>query len=833
MSRLFHKKAVNVLILIMLGGFGLFLLLQSGGPAAENAQRDAAVQLLAPGGQRVVEVQRDITDTSMSAIQAGTSVSAVSFDGDLRDLPQVGPEEKSLGVEFELAGSELLNADNPDPVRQNSFGEVNLIPGTDQNFAGLDLANWGAGWPPDTQGDVGPNHYIQAVNTSIGIYNKTGSQLAAFTFDTLFSGTGTSCDADNNGDPVVLYDNVSGRWIVTDFAWTNIKDGPYYECIAVSKTADPVSGGWWFYALRADDASHPWLNDYPRLGIWGDGIYMTANMFDCLTVNCSSASYKGVRFWALNRDDLINGNPINYQFGDLGAAYFTLMPANAKLNIPAVGTPNYMMALQTSNTMFTWKLSIDWNNPNNSVMSGPLSTNIASYSNISSIPQGGSGVNLDTLSGRLMAQLQYTEVGGTPALWVNHSVSSGGIGGVRWYEFRNLNGTPSVHQQSTYQPDSTHRWMGSLAVDSQGNMAVGYSASSNSIDPQIRYAGRLSTDALNTLGQGEATLIAGTGSQTTYNRWGDYSAMTIDPDGCTFWYTTEYLISTGTNWQTRIGSFSMPGCGVGPTPTPGPTNTPTPTNTPVPPTATPDPGAVMHVGDLDGSSVQNGGRWNATVNITIHDSGENPVANATVNGSWSNGANGSGSCLTDGSGQCQITKNNVKNNQSEVTFTVTSVTHASNSYQAGSNHDPDGDSNGTSINVFKDGPPEPTSTPGPTATPGPSVVMHVGDLDGSSSPSNGNRWNATVTITIHDADHNPIANATVNGSWSNGANGGGSCVTNTSGQCTITKNNVRGNNSSVTFTVDDVTATGNTYNSGANHDPDGDSNGSVIIVLEP
>jgi hypothetical protein len=258
---------------------------------------------------------------------------------------------------------------------------------------------------------------------------------------------------------------------------------------------------------------------------------------------------------------------------------------------------------------------------------------------------------------------------------------------------------------------------------------------------------------------------------------------------------------------------------------------PTPTNTPVPPTATntPPPGSTMHVGDLDGSSTISGSRWDAHAIVTIHNGNDNPLANATVNGSWSNGG-GSGNCVTNGSGQCTITTSNLKNNISQITFTVNNVTHASNSYQSSANHDPDGDSNGSSIVVLRDSSPLPTATP--TGTPASGSVIHVGDLDGSSTASSGNRWNANVLITVHNAGENPVANATVSGDWSAGTNGSGSCVTNASGQCTITKNNIK-NATAVTFTVTDITAVGSSYNSGANHDPDGDSNGIVIIVAEP
>jgi len=154
--------------------------------------------------------------------------------------------------------------------------------------------------------------------------------------DTFFAGTGTPCDANNNGDPVVLYDDVSGRWIITDFAWTNLQSGPYYECIAVSKTGDPVSGGWWFYGMVAHAN---YLNDYPKLGVWQDGIYMTANLFDCITSTCSFATYEHVRVWALNRSDMISGSPLNFQFADLGSAYFSLLPAHARgQSMPGSGT---------------------------------------------------------------------------------------------------------------------------------------------------------------------------------------------------------------------------------------------------------------------------------------------------------------------------------------------------------------------------------------------------------------------------------------------------------------------------------------------------------------
>src|SRR3990172_11009543 len=206
----------------------------------------------------------------------GPPVVPVSFDGDVRGLPQVKPPFRGeMPPARRLPPREQPQA--PDPVRQ-SQPAIASMPSPSQSFKGLDLANWGAGWPPDTNGDVGPNHYIQTVNTSVGIYSKAGTQMAAFTYDTLFAaaGTGTPCDNNNQGDPIVLYDQLADRWIVTDFAWSNINSGPFYECIAVSKTGDPVSGGWWLYGFLAHSK---YINDYPKLGLWPDGIYMSANLF--------------------------------------------------------------------------------------------------------------------------------------------------------------------------------------------------------------------------------------------------------------------------------------------------------------------------------------------------------------------------------------------------------------------------------------------------------------------------------------------------------------------------------------------------------------------------
>jgi hypothetical protein len=446
------------------------------------------------------------------------------------------------------------------------------MPATDVNFAGLDHDTWGAGWPPDTVGDVGTDFYVQAVNTSIGIWAKTGGPpLAAFTFNTLWSGTSTPCDTSNAGDPTVVYDQMSDHYIVADFAWSNTQNGPYYECIAVSQTGNPITGGWWLYAYRSDDAAHPWLPDYPKMGIWPDGLYMTANMFDCLNPDCSSAQYKEVRAYAFNRSDLESGAVLHSVVADLNStSFFTLLPSNLRGAQPPAGRPNLLVSESEASFDFeVWKYAVDWVTPANSTFTGPTNVSQTAYNAPVDVPQATVlDDTLDSLGDRMMMQNQYRNLSGTESLYVNHTVRTSATGpdGIQWAQINVTGGTIATTpvQQQIYGNvggDGVHRWMGSLAVDGQGNIALGYSASKSGMNPAIRYNGRLASDPPSTLPQGEATMQTGGGSQRGgFNRWGDYSAMTVDPDDCTFWYTNEYYAATGTNWQTRIGSFRFPSC---------------------------------------------------------------------------------------------------------------------------------------------------------------------------------------------------------------------------------------------------------------------------------
>ncbi|MGA2001516.1 MAG: discoidin domain-containing protein [Terriglobales bacterium] len=510
------------------------------------------------------------------------------FQGDVRTLPQV-PPTKFERPEFEEPEVTPVPYPGTAAVAQGGMATSAAAPNFNapapspsSSFEGLDFANWGAGHPPDTNGDVGPQHYLQTINTSVGVYGKNGVRLAAFTFNTLMSqgSFGNLCDTNNFGDPVVLYDTFEDRWIITDFAFKLDGSGniiaPAYQCLAVSKSGDPVAGGWNFYSISSTSG----FGDYPKFGIWPDGLYMSANMFGF----GAGGSFQNVRVWAFNKAQMYAGEPaVQVLSFDAPSAEFTLLPSNARLQTgtPPAGSPNYFAVVwQFLNAVSVYKFHVNWTSTSTSTFSGPFTsltpTWWAQYLNSSATTVPSPANRLDSLYPRLMVQNQYTNLGGAESLWTSHTVGAGNPtsnvtsaqAAVRYYQVKVTGGNveASATQSFTYSPDSTvFRFMPSVAVDRAGDMAIGYSASDAALNPAIRYAARLAGDPLNAITQTEQSLLEGTGSQSgscgsTCVRWGDYSAMTLDVDGCTFWYTNLYYQTTGLSFNTRIGTFSLPGC---------------------------------------------------------------------------------------------------------------------------------------------------------------------------------------------------------------------------------------------------------------------------------
>ena len=512
-----------------------------------------------------------------------TLTRAASKVFDVRSLPQTPPEKLERPEHDEPTINRgtvngVLAPPGTNPFTPSVPPRNAPAPPTIQNFDGLNFALNGAGHPPDTNGDVGPNHYIQTINTSIGIYQKNGTPIASFTFNTFMSqgAFGNLCDTNNFGDPVVLYDSFEDRWIITDFAFQlsggNVVNPPgSFQCFAASKTSDPVSGGWNFYSINTANG----LGDYPKFGIWPDGLYMTTNMFSYL----SGGAFQTARAYAFNKAQMYAGKPtvqvVNF---DIPGGDFTVIPSNARLQAgaPPLGTPNYFISSwQFLNALNVYKFHVNWNALATSTFTGPDQPLAATSWPNANVPFANSlgGNTLDVLQIRAMVQNQYSNIGGAESLWLSHTVRRFDVNGLaapRWYQINVTGGTVAdpILQAATWDPDNANvisRFMPSVAVDRAGNMALGYSTSNSTTKPAIKYAGRLSTDPLNTLGQTEQVLIQGTGTQTgtcggTCTRWGDYSAMTLDPDGCTFWYTNMYYAVDGLNHLTRIGSFAFPSC---------------------------------------------------------------------------------------------------------------------------------------------------------------------------------------------------------------------------------------------------------------------------------
>ncbi|WP_208614665.1 hypothetical protein, partial [Streptomyces regalis] len=306
-------------------------------------------------------------------------------------------------------------------------------------------------------------------------------------------------------------------------------------------------------------------NDYGKLSVWPDGYYVTYNMF---TAGPQPRTGLGSKVCALDRARMLTGAAATQQCFDVNIDGF--IPADLDGSTPPpAGAPNVQVAPRLSNTTLAYtKYHVDWGNPAQSTVTGgainvaPYTVACAGQPRLTCVPQGGTTQQLETFSERMMYRLAYRNYGIHESLVVNHSINAGTSVGVRWYELRLVGGDPVVHQQGTYAPDGTFRWMGSVAQDRAGNIALGYSQSSSTTHPSIRFTGRLANDPLGEMTLGETIVITGGGSQIGSARWGDYTSMAVDPDDdCKMWYTNQYIPADGVaNWHTRIASFTLPTC---------------------------------------------------------------------------------------------------------------------------------------------------------------------------------------------------------------------------------------------------------------------------------
>jgi hypothetical protein len=438
-------------------------------------------------------------------------------------------------------------------------------PTTTLSFTGL--ANGSGGpVPPDPIGDVGPNHYVQMVNTRFAVFDKSGGLLAGPTsISALFSGlgAGNQCVINDDGDPVVVYDRLADRWLLSQFA---VPGGPagFHVCIAISQTPDPA-GSYFLYDFVA-----PVFPDYFKIGVWPDGYYMSTN----------EGSPGPVGVYALDRARMLQGLSASFVRFVVPNKNFVLPSDMKGVRPPPAGAPNYFYTFTDPSfwggggvdRLELFAFHSDFAVPANSTLT-PLPTidvtafnyTVCGYFVLDCIPQPSPGEKVDAVSEWPMFRFAYRNLKDHEALVGNFTVDVSGSShaGIRWFELRKSGaGAWTLFQEGTHAPDANHRFMGSIAMDANGNIALGYSVSSASVNPSLRYATRLAGAAPGTL-EAEATLTSGSGVQTNgFNRWGDYSAMTVDPsDDCTFWYTGEYYVTTSSDgWSTRIGAFKIPTC---------------------------------------------------------------------------------------------------------------------------------------------------------------------------------------------------------------------------------------------------------------------------------
>lgn len=406
--------------------------------------------------------------------------------------------------------------------------------------------------PPDTVGDVGPNHYIQMTNaTPVAIFDKGGTLLTApFHLGTLWPG-GTC--ANNAGDPIVLYDGLAGRWLLSQFA------SPTHMCVAISQTADPL-GSYHLYTFNV--GSFP---DYFKFGVWDDAYYMSAN----------EGTYTA---YAFDRAKMLAGDSSASFVKFTGQTNF-LLPADVDGPTgPPLGTPGYFYTFKDNSfhggpdRIELFELDVNFGAPGSSTFTladvfpvTPFTYTVCGFFNFNCARQRGTSQRVDVVSEWPMHRFPYRNFGAHDTLLGNFTVGggSGEVGAaIRWFELRDTGAGWTLYQEGTHDPGGgVDRFMGSIAMDSQGNIALGYSVLSSAIYPSIGYATRSPGDPLGTM-QPEMPMILGRGSQTGSNRWGDYSAMAVDPaNDCSFWYTNEgYRVSSSNDWTTAVGVFTMPGC---------------------------------------------------------------------------------------------------------------------------------------------------------------------------------------------------------------------------------------------------------------------------------
>jgi hypothetical protein len=466
----------------------------------------------------------------------------------------------------ELDPEKIIHPNKPELQKTTGFRKTR---GPLLNFEGVGNVN--SVYPADPNGDVGLNHYIQTVNNSFAVWDKNGSPLYGpvdnKTIFASFPGP-WSTSPYYWSDPVFKFDQLANRWIIISIAFTANVQLSCYTMAAVSTTEDPL-GSYYCYFFQFSD-----LNDYPKISIWPDGYYFTYNMW-------GPASFLYSLVEVADRNAMLSGAPqvstIGFQVPNTSFCTFFPMPADLRgTNVPE-GSPCYIVTPASHDTINPWHFWLDlyafytdWNAPANSTLEPVTQFDLGEFEPILNFgpgaPQPGNPVNVMTIPVYMMYPLTYRQFSDHQTMVCCHTMWDGEINYIKWYELRQEQSAWYIYQTGNYAPGDLHYYMPSISINGNGDIGLGYSVSSETNYPSIRFTGRREDDMAGMMTFSEIELFKGLNYSNSYqfdfdqNRWGDYSSMMVDPaDDSTFWYTNMYTkaVTTPGNWATRIFALNL------------------------------------------------------------------------------------------------------------------------------------------------------------------------------------------------------------------------------------------------------------------------------------
>jgi PKD repeat protein len=412
--------------------------------------------------------------------------------------------------------------------------------------------------PPDTDGEVGPNHFVQMINSITTIYDKNGNvELGPTASNAFWAGVGGNCEPFNQGDPIVLYDETADRWLISQFAFPDNLSS-FSQCVAISQTGDPTAG-YNRYEFSFDNVG---FNDYPKHGIVDDSITMIANLF---RIRRFGSSFRGTYLGVMDKAAMYAGQPASLIGFNIGSGEFGFVAGD--LDGTGSSPALFATAMSTANRFDIWEIDVDWATENasvNQIASIPITPydgDLCGATREACVPQPNGGPSLEAISDRLMQRLQIRDFGTYRTMLATHTVDvGGGRAGIRWYEFREIGGTWSLYQEGTFAPtDGQHRWMPSIAMNAAGDIGLGYMISGSNTFVSTAVAGQsAASSGTGQLDSSETLCGVGSGVQLGTARAGDYSATSIDPTDDSFWHTNEVFVSTGDfQWSTYVCSFTV------------------------------------------------------------------------------------------------------------------------------------------------------------------------------------------------------------------------------------------------------------------------------------